>query len=134
MALLRKSMHLGQDGIKYDFEISKLKASHKSLRGRLLSLSWMRGSRKGSSTRKALGDTSGVAVWQDEVLKVPCTLYLGNGGKFAGKEIRITIEEVVRAGVTKSLGIVKVPGPTHPRASPPRPSATDCESRVYRLI
>ena len=67
------SMHVGKDGVKYEFQLSKFEASHKSLRGRLLSLTWTRGSRKGTTSRKALADAAGVAVWTaDEVLQVNC--------------------------------------------------------------
>jgi len=41
-------------------------------------------------------------------LQVPCTLYRGGGGTFAGKDLKISIDEVVRAGTVKSLGSFKV--------------------------
>jgi hypothetical protein len=70
------------------------------LRGRLLAIKWARGMRKTGVSKNTVASYDGRAFWgEDAAVRLKATLYRGGKNKrFDSKEIKISLEEMVKAG------------------------------------
>ena len=98
------------DVLRADFELGAIEISHPALRDRLVCVRWSRGSSKSGASKNVVASADGGAMWvQDDPLKLSVTLYRANAtAPFDSKEIKLTLEEVVKAGKTKALGSAKL--------------------------
>lgn len=101
---------VGKKSCKYDFELSNVEAIHSALERKLVTLRWHRSGKSGGASKNVLATPDGRAIWSsaDPVL-LAITLYRSDAsGPFDAKEFKICIEEVVRAGATKTLATAKI--------------------------
>lgn len=103
-----KFLHVGKTHTKFDFLVCSVDVEQSSLAGKLLSLRCSRGSKKAASSRNVVADAAGHACWADEVLTFSATLYRSHSdSKFEGKDYKVSVDEVVKAGMTQSAGSAK---------------------------
>lgn len=94
------------EALKFDFELRAMEIVHESLAGKLVCVKWSRGSKKSGVSKNVVCSSDGRAVWaHDEPLKLTATLFRSKPTSlFDSKEIKLSLEEVVKAGKTKTLG------------------------------
>ena len=95
---------VGKRGTKFDAQLRSVEAMHSAIEGKLVTLRWVRRSKCGAARKNVLATPDGRAMWPaDDALDLTVTLYRAEaGGAFDGKEIKIALDEVVRAGATKT--------------------------------
>lgn len=101
---------VGKKGAKYDFEISDVEAMHAAIEGKLVSLRWARGSKGGSTQKNVVATPDGRAIWPTaDAVGLGVTLYRSDtAGAFDAKDFKVAVDEVVRAGATKTLASAKI--------------------------
>jgi len=101
---------VGKKSAKYDFEISGVEAMHAAIEGKLVTLRWARGSKGGSTQKNVVATPDGRAIWPTvDALELGVTLYRSDpAGAFDAKDFKVAVDEVVRAGATKTLASAKV--------------------------
>jgi len=101
---------VGKKSTKFDFELSSVEAIHSAIEGKLVTLRWVRGSKSGGTHKNVLSTPDGRAIWSAaDTMALGVTLYRSDAaGAFDAKEYRIAVDEVVRAGATKTLASAKI--------------------------
>ena len=101
---------VGKRGTKFDAQLRSVEAMHSAIEGKLVTLRWVRRSKCGAARKNVLATPDGRAMWPaDDALDLTVTLYRAEaGGAFDGKEIKIALDEVVRAGATKTLATARI--------------------------
>ena len=94
------------EALKFDFELRAMEIAHESIAGKLVCVRWSRGSKKTGVSKNVVSSSDGRAIWaHDEPLKLTVTLYRSKPTSiFDSKEIKLSLEEVVKVGKTKILG------------------------------
>ena len=101
---------IGKSGTHFDVQLSSVEAMHSAIEGKLVTLRWVRGSKSGAARTNVLATPDGRAMWPTaDVIELTATLYRADAaGAFDDKEIKISLDEVVRAGATKTLATAKM--------------------------
>ena len=109
-SLIRAPSRLGKKSTKFDVELASVEAIHPAIEGKLVSLRWVRDGKSGGAPKNVLATPDGRAIWSAaDALELCVTLYRAEGAAaFDGKDIKITVSEVVKAGSLKTLATAKI--------------------------
>ena len=101
---------VGKKSAKFDFEISGVHAEHSSIEGKLVTLRWSRGRKGGFASKNVVATPDGRAIWAAAgTLELSVTLFRSDlAGAFDAKDFKISVDEVVRAGSTKTLASARI--------------------------
>lgn len=109
-SLIRAPSRLGKKSTKFDVELASVEAIHPAIEGKLVSLRWVRDGKSGGAPKNVLATPDGRAIWSAaDALELCVTLYRAEGAAaFDGKDMKITVSEVVKAGSLKTLATAKI--------------------------
>ena len=101
---------VGKKGTKFDFELASVEAIHSAIEDKLVTLRWVRGGKSGGANKNVLATPDGRAIWSPaDALCLSVTLFRSDpAGVFDAKEVKVTVDQVVRAGTTKTLATAKL--------------------------